>query len=372
MTPDRPCYPFAAIVGQERMKRALLAAVVDPALHGVLVRGERGTAKSTAVRALARLLPEQRVVAGCPYGCDPARPEDACTGCRERLEAGGAPDADVRSMPLVDLPIGATEDRVLGTVDIEAALTDGTQRFRPGLLAEVNRGILYIDEVNLLGDHLMDVLLDAAAMGINVVEREGVSHVHPSRFILVGTMNPEEGQLRPQLTDRFDLGVEVGGMRDGAARRDVLEHRLAFEADPAGFRDRFRDRETALADRILSARGRLGQTAVGDGILDGACALAADLELDGHRAEIAMVKAARALAALDGLTEAGAGHLEEAAMLAVPHRLRRLPLEDDREGGTRLAEAVERMSRRVRERDRERPREGTGGKKNGRPGLTGR
>jgi Mg-chelatase subunit ChlI len=293
------------------------------------------------VRALVNLLPEQDVVGGCPFGCDPRAP--GCPSCLERTRSGETLPAARRPMPLVDMPLGATEDRVLGTVDIEAALRDGRQTFRPGLMAEVHRGILYIDEVNLLGDHLMDVLLDAAAMGVNVVEREGVSHSHPSRFILVGTMNPEEGNLRPQLTDRFDLGVEVAGMADAVGRRQVLDRRLAYESDPDGFLAGFEAEERSLAGRVLAARGRLGGVEVPEVVLDMACAIAADLTLDGHRAEIAMVKAARALAALADRDRVEAGDLERAAGLAVPHRLRKLPLEDGRVDEGRLARCLERM-----------------------------
>ncbi len=338
-------YPFSAIVGQERMKRALILTVVDPSLHGVLVRGERGTAKSTAVRALVHLLPDQIVVSGCAYGCDPADP--GCPSCQARWAADEDLPCATRRMPLVDMPLGATEDRVLGTVDIESALREGRQTFRPGLLAEVHRGMLYVDEVNLLGDHLMDVLLDAAAMGVNVVEREGVSHSHPSRFILVGTMNPEEGNLRPQLTDRFDLGVDVGGMHDALERREVLRRRLAFEADPAGFSSAWREQEEGIAAGVLAARSRLGSVAVPDGVLDAACALASELELDGHRAEIAMVKAARAIAALEDEPAVGPAHLEEAASLAVVHRLRKMPLEDGQDDAARLERSIERLRRRL-------------------------
>jgi Mg-chelatase subunit ChlI len=355
-------FPFSAIVGQEPMKRALLACMVDPALHGVLVRGERGTAKSTAVRALVELLPEQRVVVGCPVGCDPDDEAGLCEECRAR----GRLQAATRTMPLVDLPVGATEDRVLGTVDVERALRDGVEAFRPGLLASVNRGILYIDEVNLLGDHLMDVLLDAAAMGVNVVEREGISHAHPSRFILVGTMNPEEGNLRPQLTDRFDLGVQVGGLATPGERRLVLERRLAYEQDPAGFADRWRERERRVAERVTGAARDIARVTVPDAVLDDACALAAELELDGHRAEIATVKAARALAALDGRRSVDREVFTEAARLAVAHRLRRSPLGDDVTDRAQLEGALERMA----ERERGEDRAGAGGAKKKRAGRT--
>src|SRR5215212_3323141 len=231
MTMVRPVFPFTALVAQTRMKRALILNAINPKLGGVLIRGEKGTAKSTAVRALANLLPELILVADCPYGCDPTDPLVACESCRERSDS----PTTTRRVPLVELPVGATEDRVVGTLDLEHAIQEGRRRFEPGLLASANRGILYVDEVNLLNDHLVDLLLDAAAMGMNYVEREGVSVQHPSQFILVGTMNPEEGDLRPQLLDRFALAVEVEGIPQPAARAAVVRRRIAFEDDPRAF-----------------------------------------------------------------------------------------------------------------------------------------
>src|SRR5205807_1851897 len=231
---DRYSYPFTAIVGQDKMKLALVLNAINPSIGGVLIRGEKGTGKSTAVRALARLLPDQRVVEGCHFGCHPDDPEDWCFECRQRAESGPLPST-VRRMRVVELPINASEDRVVGTIDLEAALKEGSRRFEPGVLAEANRNILYVDEVNLLDDHIVDVLLDAAAMGINTVEREGVSVSHPSRFILVGTMNPEEGELRPQLLDRFGLCVDVEGIRDLDQRVAIVEKRALWEDDPNQF-----------------------------------------------------------------------------------------------------------------------------------------
>src|SRR3989440_3013323 len=248
----RHTFPFTAIVGQERMKRALILNAVHPAIGGVLIRGERGTGKSTAVRALARLLPAQRVVEGCHYGCDPDDRASLCADCIERAHRGALP-AGERRMRVVDLPINASEDRVVGTIDIESALQHGVRRYEPGVLAEANRNILYVDEVNLLDDHIVDVLLDAAAMGVNVVEREGVSIVHPARFILVGTMNPEQGELRPQLLDPFGLCVDVEGIRDADLRVEIAERDAAFRAGEHAFTDRFRDADADLAATLEHA-----------------------------------------------------------------------------------------------------------------------
>src|SRR5579871_1714748 len=248
---ERYSFPFTAIVGQERMKLALILNAIHPPVGGVLIRGEKGTAKSTAVRALARLLPEQTVVAGCHFGCHPEDRETLCSDCRDRLAAGEDPlPATTRRMRVVELPINASEDRVVGTIDLEAALKEGSRRFEPGVLAEANRNILYVDEVNLLDDHIVDVLLDAAAMGVNVVEREGVSVMHPARFILVGTMNPEEGELRPQLLDRFGLCVDVEGIRDLDQRVAIVEARAGWEDDAGAFNDRYAQAEREVHDHI--------------------------------------------------------------------------------------------------------------------------
>src|SRR5438094_7737694 len=254
MAIDRYSYPFTAIVGQERMKMALVLNAINPAIGGVLIRGEKGTAKSTAVRALARLLPDQVVVEGCHFGCHPEDLETLCSDCRDRLGDGEDPLPETtRRMRVVELPINASEDRVVGTIDLEAALKEGSKRFEPGVLAEANRNILYVDEVNLLDDHIVDVLLDAAAMGVNVVEREGVSVMHPSRFILVGTMNPEEGELRPQLLDRFGLCVDVEGIRDLEQRVAIVEKRAAWEDDPSKFSQLHAESEQAAKSQIAEA-----------------------------------------------------------------------------------------------------------------------
>src|SRR5512135_2535970 len=247
-------YPFTAIVGQERMRRALVLNAVDPRIGGVLIRGERGTAKSTAARALAALLPRVRTVRGCRFGCDPDQPTSWCTECRERAASGEPLPVEEKPIPFINLPVSATEDRVVGTLDIERAIQQGERRFEAGVLAAANRGLLYVDEVNLLDDHVVDLLLDSAAMGVNVVEREGISFSHPARFILVGTMNPEEGDLRPQLLDRFAFAVDITGIHDQMARMQILERNLQFESDPEGFYAEWEPREKVLSQEIDRAR----------------------------------------------------------------------------------------------------------------------
>src|SRR5512136_2519045 len=253
-------YPFTAIVGQERMKRALILNAVDTRIGGVLIRGERGTAKSTAARALAALLPQVKVVEDCRFGCDPEKPSTWCTECKERFAASNhSLPFHERTTPFVNLPVSATEDRVVGTLDIEQAIQKGERHFEAGVLAKANRGLLYIDEVNLLDDHVVDVLLDSAAMGMNIVEREGISFSHPARFILVGTMNPEEGDLRPQLLDRFALSVEIHGLRDARDRVLIMERNIGYESDPEAFRDEWEPREEELSHQIDQARKLVGQ-----------------------------------------------------------------------------------------------------------------
>ncbi|MFI9148843.1 putative cobaltochelatase [Streptomyces sp. NPDC053367] len=315
-------FPFTAVVGQDDLRLALLLNAVSPAVGGVLVRGEKGTAKSTAVRALSALLPQVPVVAGCRFSCDPARPDPACPDGPH--EPGGGTERPAR---MVELPVGASEDRLVGALDIERALAEGVKAFEPGLLADAHRGILYVDEVNLLHDHLVDLLLDAAAMGASYVEREGVSVRHAARFLLVGTMNPEEGELRPQLLDRFGLTVEVAASREPDQRVEVVRRRLAYDDDPAGFAARWADEEAAVRQRIVAARELLSQVRLGDGALRQIAATCAAFEVDGMRADIVMARTATALAAWAGRTEVLAEDVRQAALLALPHRRRRNPFD---------------------------------------------
>jgi magnesium chelatase subunit D len=332
-------YPFSALVGQEQLKTALLLSAVYPAIGGVLVRGEKGTAKSTAARALRALLPPLRVVEGCPFRCAPDESWPECPHCG----AAGERRTVEAPVPFIDLPLGATEDRVLGTLDFERALREGRHAFQPGLLAAAHRGILYIDEVNLLPDHLVDVLLDAAALGVNTVQREGVSAAHPARFLLVGTMNREEGDLRPQLLDRFGLMVEVAGPRDPALRAEVVHRRLAFESDPAAFAARWEGEQESLRRRIVEARQRLPLVVLNDALLGVISRLCCEFEVDGLRADIVMHKTARALAALDGRRDATAEDVRAAAELVLPHRQRRRPFEQPHLDRERLDECLSRL-----------------------------
>ena len=324
-------FPFSAIVGQEEMKLAILIAATDPSVGGVLVFGDRGTGKSTAVRALAALLPKMRVVVGCPYGCDPASGSAGCESCRAlRLDANGQRIAKsaLVAVPVVDLPLGATEDRVVGALDLERALSQGVKAFEPGLLARANRGFLYVDEVNLLEDHLVDRLIDGAASGENVVEREGRSVRHPARFVLVGSGNPEEGELRPQLLDRFGLSLEVKTPEDLPSRIEVVRRRDAFERGPEAFIESWRKENDRVRRRIVKARALLPSIVVPDVALERAARLCMLLGTDGLRGELTLMRAARALAALDGDTEVGDVHLRRVAAPALRHRLRRSPLDD--------------------------------------------
>jgi magnesium chelatase subunit I len=334
-------FPFSAIVGQEEMKRAILIAAVDPSVGGVLVFGDRGTGKSTAVRALAALLPAMTVVAACPYHCDPVAPPTGCAECPERRPAGGgAPKTEKRPVPVVDLPLGATEDRVVGALDLERALSQGVKAFEPGLLARAHRGFLYIDEVNLLEDHLVDLLIDVAASGENVVEREGLSVRHPARFVLVGSGNPEEGELRPQLLDRFGLSVDVRTPTDLATRIEVIRRRDAFERDPAAFTERWRREDERTRRQLVAARKRLPDTQVPDAVLERAAQLCLALGTDGLRGELTLMRAARALAAFEGDAVTTTEHLRRIAPPALRHRLRRDPL-DDADASARVDRAVQ-------------------------------
>jgi magnesium chelatase subunit I len=321
-------FPFSAIVGQDEMKLAVLIAAVDPGVGGVLIFGDRGTGKSTAVRALAGLLPKMRVVAGCRYGCDPKSPSCAAgEPCEARRGPGAAKTALVQ-VPVVDLPLGATEDRVVGALDIERALSQGVKSFEPGLLARAHRGFLYIDEVNLLEDHLVDLLIDVAASGQNVVEREGLSVRHPARFVLVGSGNPEEGELRPQLQDRFGLAVDVRTPGDLAPRVEVVRRRDAYERDPEAYATTWKKEEDRTRRRIVAARERLGDVVVPDAVLEQAARLCMALGTDGLRGELTLMRAARALAALEGATEVTLAQLKQVARPALRHRLRRDPLDE--------------------------------------------
>ncbi|MFJ6709206.1 MULTISPECIES: putative cobaltochelatase [unclassified Streptomyces] len=316
-------FPFTAVVGQDDLRLALLLNAVSPAVGGVLVRGEKGTAKSTAVRALSVLLPTVDVVAGCRFSCDPDAPDPACP------DGPHTPPGAFETRParMVELPVGASEDRLVGALDIERALAEGVKAFEPGLLADAHRGILYVDEVNLLHDHLVDLLLDAAAMGASYVEREGVSVRHAAKFLLVGTMNPEEGELRPQLLDRFGLTVEVAASREPDQRVEVVRRRLAYDDDPAGFAARWDGEETAVRQRIVAARSLLPSVRLGDGALRQIAATCAAFEVDGMRADIVMARTATALAAWAGRTDVLAEDVRQAALLALPHRRRRNPFD---------------------------------------------
>ncbi len=332
-------FPFSAIVGQESLKSALLLNAIDPRVGGVLIRGEKGTAKSTAVRALAAVLPHIDVVEGCRFGCDPAEPSAWCTECRERRESGALPKTQ-RAPRIVDLPVSATEDRLVGTLDFEAALKRGEREFHPGLLAEANRGILYVDEVNLLDDHLVDTLLDAAAMGVNTVEREGVSFAHPARFILVGTMNPEEGDIRPQLLDRFGLCVDVEAVREPEARVEIMRRRHAFEEDPTGFARQWEDAEAELRTRVKHARLRVPTVKTPEEILYAIADLSIRAKVDGHRADSVMARAAAAHAALEGRGEVTLADVERVAPYVIAHRLRRAPFEQVRSDTEALRDSL--------------------------------
>jgi magnesium chelatase subunit I len=329
-------FPFSALVGQDEMKLALLTAAIDPSIGGVLVFGDRGTGKSTAVRALAALLPPMRAVVGCRYGCDPDVPGAWCSDCRQLHGAGSEvaasppkpPKSKQVPVPVVDLPLGATEDRVVGALDLERALAHGEKAFEPGLLARANRGFLYVDEVNLLEDHLVDLLIDVAASGENVVEREGLSVRHPARFVLVGSGNPEEGELRPQLLDRFGLSVEVRTPEDLPTRIEVVRRRDEFEQDPAAFTTKWKAKDAQLRRKILAARERRPTVRVPDAALERAARLCMQLGTDGLRGELTLVRAARAFASLEGDDVVGDAHLRRVAPAALRHRLRRDPLDE--------------------------------------------
>ena len=321
-------YPFTAIVGQEAMKLSLILNVINPALGGVLIKGEKGTAKSTAVRALAELLPAMDIVHGCRFHCNPFDQNNLCDDCAKFLKENDKLPAETMKMRVVELPVSATEDRVVGTLDIEYAIKHGEKKFEPGIIALANRNILYVDEINLLDDHVVDVLLDAAAMGVNTVEREGVSYSHPARFVLVGTMNPEEGDIRPQLLDRFGLSVVVTGEHKPDLRVEVIKRRLAYELDADSFIKKFQAEQEALAEKILAAQKILEEVSISDKLLELVAGLAIELDVDGHRADITVIKTALTIAAYEGRREVKLSDLKQAAKLVLPHRMRRRPFEE--------------------------------------------
>jgi magnesium chelatase subunit I len=333
-------YPFSAIVGQEDMKLAILVAALEPSVGGVLVMGDRGTGKSTAVRGLAALLPMMTVVKDCTYGCDPKAMAGLCPICGAGAKA--KPKMEQRPVPVIDLPLGATEDRVLGALDIEKALTLGEKAFEPGLLAKANRGFLYIDEVNLLDDHLVDLLIDVAASGQNVVEREGLSVRHPARFVLVGSGNPEEGELRPQLLDRFGLAVEVKTPTDMPSRVEIIKRRDSFERNPEAFMKIWDQEDAKIRGMMASARKKLATVKVDDKLLHDASTLCAHLGTDGLRGELTLLRASRAVAALDGKNKVTRDHLKRIAVPALQHRLRRNPL-DESSSATRVQRALDEL-----------------------------
>lgn len=334
-------FPFTALVGQDELKLALQLCVIDPAIGGVMVMGHRGTGKSTVVRALAALLPPMPRVAGCPYNCDPAAPSPLCPHC------SGLPASKRKKVlglaPVVDLPLGATEDRVVGSLDIERALVEGVQAFAPGLLARANRGFLYIDEVNLLEDHLVDLLLDVAASGVNVVEREGISIRHPARLVLVGSGNPEEGDLRPQLLDRFGLHARVKTIESIEERVEIVRRRRAYDADPVGFVTQWEPEQLRLRKRLVSAQKKLAGIELSEAAIHAAAQLCMTLAVDGHRGELTLCRAAVALAALEGRRSAEPADIARVATLALQHRLRKDPLEsvdDDARVRRAVAEVI--------------------------------
>ena len=320
-------YPLTAIVGQERMKRALILNAINPQIGGVLIRGERGTAKSTAARALAALLPAIEVVADCTFNCDPRDPSQFCEQCRQYVGTNAVPTI-TKSTPFVDLPVSATEDRVVGTLDIEKAIQEGRKHFEPGVLAAANRGVLYVDEVNLLDDHVVDLLLDSAAMGFNTVEREGISVQHPARFVLVGSMNPEEGDLRPQLLDRFAHAVDVTGITQAGDRVKILRRRLDYDVHPESFVEKWIDQEKDLGGRVSKARLHYEEVEFTERDLYTIAALTTNFGVDGHRADIVILKTARAQAGLDGRSRINSEDILMAAELALPHRLKKQPFQE--------------------------------------------
>ena len=330
---QKSVYPFVAIVGQDKMKLALILNIINPTLSGVLIRGEKGTAKSTAVRALAEILPAIEMILDCPFQLSPDETHEVCgecarTACHRKMVPPEPGETVKRGIRVVELPVGATEDRVVGTMDMEHALKKGEKRVEPGILAAAHRGILYVDEVNLLDDHVVDVLLDSAAMGVNTIEREGVSFSHPARFTLVGTMNPEEGELRPQLLDRFGLCVNIEGITDPKARVAIMERRSAFDESPESFCMQWEEDSRALVEKIEKAISLYPDVVIDRPLLFEIAGYCLDVGVDGHRGDIIILKVAKTLAAYDGRNQVTKDDIGKAAELALPHRIRRQPLQD--------------------------------------------
>lgn len=337
-THERLLYPFSAIVGQDQMKMALILNAINPGIGGVLIKGERGTAKSTSVRSLAALLPEHDVVVGCEFECDPNDVDSMCQKCRNNKDV----QISRQKMRVVELPVSATEDMVVGTLDISTAIKTGDKKFEPGVLAEAHRNILYVDEVNLLNDHIVDVLLDAAAMGVNTIEREGISFSHPSKFILVGTMNPEEGDLRPQLLDRFGLCVNVEGITDPDTRLEVITRREAFENDPKKFIKTWEKNDRDIAKKIVKAQKLLPKVEISKEMLQMIVAVCIDLGVDGHRGDINMMKTSKTLAAFSGRKDVEEDDVRIAAELVLAHRMKKSPFDNEELDKSRIDESIDR------------------------------
>jgi len=327
LSKKRRVFPFTAVIGQEEMKLALLLNVIDPRIGGVMIMGDRGTGKSTTIRALADLLPAIKVVKGDPYNSSPNDPDLQSQEVLEKIEEGDNLEIDSKQVPMVDLPLGATEDRLCGTIDIEKALSEGIKAFEPGLLAKANRGLLYVDEVNLLDDHLVDVLLDSAASGWNTVEREGVSVRHPARFVLIGSGNPEEGELRPQLLDRFGMSVEVKTVRDADLRVKVVDQRTSFDNDPEGFTNIMNEKQSELQKKVIEAQDKLNKVKIDDDLRLNISAICGELDVDGLRGDIVTNRSAKAIAAFEGRDEVSDDDIARVITCSLRHRLRKDPLE---------------------------------------------
>ncbi|MGP8320343.1 MAG: magnesium chelatase subunit D family protein [Methanosarcinaceae archaeon] len=354
---NRQILPFTAIVGQEQMKKALILNAINPRIGGVLIRGEKGTAKSTAVRALTEILPDIEVVSGCPFNCNPANMGEMCDICYEHSVNGEKIESVMRRTRVIDLPLGCTEDRVVGTLNIEKAIKEGIRALDPGILAAANRGILYIDEINLLDDHVADVLLDAAAMGVNIVEREGVSVGHPARFILVGTMNPEEGELRPQLLDRFGLQSTVESISDVNARVEIVKIAENFENDANSCKKEFKDRQVELNKKIIKAKSLLPEVTISDELLRTTAKMCIELGVKTHRAEIVITRTAKTIAAFDDRTEVTLDDIKEAMELALPHRMRRKPFEPPQLDTDKLDQMMDDEKKEQEEKEHEKEEE---------------